>query len=198
MSHFWKTSTLYLFAICDTDLRPACHIFGRLTGAEIWLQDQTEGKCRCGGEIKTQSDIFLQTQTHTGFNRKPKETSQEFDFDFHVCCSSQWSKSVRKQINEFSTVSADGCCVQMQGKLRFVWRGCRCLEGMIGCRYGSYIYTQSYIYIDRKLHLHSIVWYGMEVTFTPNPTSTLIRSYICTQLYGMVWKLHLHPVLHLH
>ena len=58
MSHFWKTSTLYLFAICDTDLRPACHIFGRLTGAEIWLQDQTEGKCRCGGEIKTQSDIF--------------------------------------------------------------------------------------------------------------------------------------------
>lgn len=62
LSHFWKTYTLYLFAICDTDLQSACHIFGRLTGAEIWLGDQEERKCRCGRKIKTQSDIFLQTQ----------------------------------------------------------------------------------------------------------------------------------------
>ena len=173
VSHFWKTSTLYLFAICDTDLRPACHIFGRLTGAEIWLQDQTEGKCRCGGEIKTQSDIFLQTQTHTqaSTGNQKKHPKNLISISMYVALPNG-PKSGREQINEFSTVSADGCCVQMQGKLRSVWRGCRCLEGMIGCRYGSYIYTQSYI--DWKLHLHSMVWYGMEATFTPSPTSILI------------------------
>ena len=58
LSHFWKTYTLYLFAICDTDLRSPCHIFGRLTRAEIRLRDQEERKYRCGRKIKTQSDIF--------------------------------------------------------------------------------------------------------------------------------------------
>ena len=69
LSHFWKTYTLYLFAICDTDLQSGCHIFGRLTGAEIWLGDQAEAKCRCGRKIKTQSDIFFASYTDkTGFN----------------------------------------------------------------------------------------------------------------------------------
>ena len=84
LSHFWKTYTLYLFAICDTDLQSACHIFGRLTGAEIWLQDQTGGKCRCGGEIKTQSDIFCkhrQNRLQLFPTKKPKETFQELDRD---------------------------------------------------------------------------------------------------------------------
>ena len=75
LSHFWKTYTLYLFAICDTDLQSGCHIFGRLTGAEIWLGDQAEAKCRCGRKIKTQSDIFLQvTQTKQASTVSYQET----------------------------------------------------------------------------------------------------------------------------
>ena len=143
---------------------------GRKSGSRIRLRENADVEAR----LKLRVTFFCKhrhTQASTGNQKKhPKNL---ISISMYVALPNG-PKSGRKQINEFSAVSADGCCVQMQGKLRSVWRGCRCLEGMIGCRYGSYIYTQSYIYIDWKLHLHSMVW------------------------YGMVWKLHLHPILHLH
>ena len=137
LSHFWKTYTLYLFAICDTDLQSGCHIFGRLTGAEIWLGDQAEAKCRCGRKIKTQSDIFCKLHRQNRLQlcptRKPNETSQELQRLHsnltHYCLVIVISthiilNKVKEMINEFSAMS-DGNCIQQrpptERKLRWMY-----------------------------------------------------------------------------
>ena len=172
LSHFWKTYTLYLFAICDTDLQSGCHIFGRLTGAEIWLGDQAEAKCRCGRKIKTQSDIFCKLHRQNRLQlfptRKPNETSQEATLpshtllfghcDFHAYNTEQSERNDQWIFGDvwwelYPTTPPHGREVKVD-----VWSG-RKLEGMMGAGswYGSCIYTQSYTHrLARGANLHKM------------------------------------------
>ena len=135
LSHFWKTYTLYLFAICDTDLRSPCHIFGRLTRAEIRLRDQEERKYRCGRKIKTQSDIFCKhRQNRKGDCFLPKNQIKTSKI-VKVPKACQCGEEVKMKMN---------ICL-MPWVCRRPCEGSQCMEcGKRWWRYGSWIYTQSY------------------------------------------------------
>ena len=67
LSHFWNTSTLYLFVFDmwhrSLSLSPSLsHFWETYQGGNRAWESQEGGKCRCGREITAQSDIFASRQ----------------------------------------------------------------------------------------------------------------------------------------
>ena len=69
LSHFWNTSTLYLFVFDmwhrSLSLSPSLsHFWETYQGGNRAWESQEGGKCRCGREITAQSDIFCKQATY--------------------------------------------------------------------------------------------------------------------------------------